>query len=85
MIRTERHMEAMRVGQRGALYRQIAAVFDDLPDRFNAAELYARAAIKSHRDPHVRMTVASILNQDFHCDQIVKWSGRTWRKRPLQR
>ena len=46
-----KQVEATLTSNRGKVYRQIAAVFDSLPDRFTATELYNAAKLEStHAD-----------------------------------
>ena len=42
-----KQVEATVISNRGKVYRQIAAVFDSLPDRFTATELYKAAKLES--------------------------------------
>ena len=51
--------EATR-GLRGHVIAKIAAVFDGLPARFTATELYVAAGI-SAKNPHRRLLIASVL------------------------
>ena len=51
--------EATLTSNRGKVYRQIAAVFDSLPDRFTATELYKAARLESTHAMQRRMLIAS--------------------------
>lgn len=74
-------VENSTTSRRAVLYQKIATVIDQMPDRFQATELYERAGIKRHNHPGHRMMIASILQQDFKLLQITQPGGkRHWKK-----
>ena len=77
-----KQVEATLTSNRGKVYRQIAAVFDSLPDRFTATELYKAARLESTRTGQRRMLIASVLADDFKCICIKSdgGRGRHWKK-----
>lgn len=54
---------------RGHVIAKIATVFDGLPSRFTATELYVAAGISAN-NPHRRMLIASVLRSAFKCEQV---------------
>lgn len=84
-MKSDKQVEASASSRRAIVYRQISAVFDQMPDRFEATQLYMAAGIKKHRNPVMRALVASVLNQDFKCERSFSEHGssRYWRK-PIQ-
>ena len=77
-----KQIEATRTSNRGKVYRQIAAVFDSLPDRFTATELYNAAKLESTRTGQRRMLIASVLSEAFKCVSVRSdgGRGRHWKK-----
>ena len=77
-----KQVEATLTSNRGKVYRQIAAVFDSLPDRFTATELYKAAKMESTHALPRRMLIASVLADDFKCICIKSAGGRGrhWKK-----
>ena len=77
-----KQVEATLTSNRGKVYRQIAAVFDSLPDRFTATELYKAAKLESTRTGQRRMLIASVLVDAFKCISIKSdgHRGRHWKK-----
>ena len=59
-------------------YEAIAAVFDQLPERFKLLSLFELAGIKDH--PRTRAAVGLILNRDFKCINVGKGYERVWKK-----
>ena len=79
---SNKQIEATLTSNRGKVYRQIAAVFDGLPDRFTATELCKAAGLVSSRAPQRRILIASVLADDFKCISIKSdgGRGRHWKK-----
>ena len=77
-----KQVEATVTSHRGKVYRQIAAVFDSLPDRFTATELYKAAKLESTRAMLRRILIASVLSERFKCVCIKSYGGRGrhWKK-----
>lgn len=77
-----KQVEATLATNRGKVYRQIAEVFDTLPDRFTATELYRAARLASTNAMQRRMLIASVLADDFKCISIKSdgGRGRHWKK-----
>lgn len=77
-----KQVEATVTSNRGKVYRQIAAVFDSLPDRFTATELYKAAKLESTRTGQRRMLIASVLADTFKCVSVRSDGvrGRYWKK-----
>ena len=77
-----KQVESTVTTNRGKVYRQIAAVFDTLPDRFTATELYRAAGLASTNAMQRRMLIASVLADDFKCISIKSdgGRGRHWKK-----
>ena len=77
-----KQVEATFTSNRGKVYRQIAAVFDSLPDRFTATELYKAARLESARAMQRRMLIAAVLSEDFKCVSVRSdgGRGRYWKK-----
>ena len=77
-----KQVEATLTSNRGKVYRQIAAVFDSLPDRFTATELYKAAKLESTHVMQRRMLIASVLVDAFKCICIKSdgGRGRHWKK-----
>ena len=77
-----KQVESTVTTNRGKVYRQIAAVFDTLPDRFTATELYRAAGLASTNAMQRRMLIASVLAYDFKCISIKSdgGRGRHWKK-----
>jgi len=81
-MRNEKQVEASTTKNRGLVYQQIAAVFDQLPERFKATELYELAKMPSTHSMQRRMLIASVLVHDFKCMQMNSpgGRGRHWKK-----
>ena len=81
-MRYEKQVEASTTKNRGQVYQQIAAVFEQLPERFKATELYELAKLPSTHSMQRRMLIASVLAHDFKCVQIMSpgGRGRHWKK-----
>lgn len=79
---SNKQIEATLTSIRGKVYRQIAAVFDSLPDRFTATELYKTAGLASTNVMQRRMLIASVLVDAFKCISIKSDGGqrRYWKK-----
>ena len=79
---SNKQIEATLTSNRGKVYRQIAAVFDSLPDRFTATELYKAAKLESSHAVQRRMLIASVLSEDFKCVCVrsAGGRGRHWKK-----
>ena len=79
---SNKQIEATLTSNRSKVYRQIAAVFDSLPDRFTATELYRAARLASTNAMQRRMLIASVLADDFKCISIKSdgGRGRHWKK-----
>ena len=77
-----KQVEATLATNRGKVYRQIAEVFDALPERFTATELYRAARLASTNAMQRRMLIASVLADDFKCISIKSdgGRGRHWKK-----
>ena len=77
-----KQVEATLATNRGKVYRQIAEVFDALPERFTATELYKTAGLASTNAMQRRMLIASVLADDFKCISIKSAGGRGrhWKK-----
>ena len=79
-----KQVEATLTSNRGKVYRQIAAVFDSLPDRFTATELYKAAKLESTHAMQRRALIASVLLESFKCVSVSVRSdggrGRYWKK-----
>ena len=77
-----KQIESTLTSNRGKVYRQIAAVFDSLPDRFTATELYKAAKLESTRTMQRRMLIASVLAESFKsvCVLSAGGRGRYWKK-----
>ena len=73
---SNKQIEATLTSNRGKVYRQIAAVFDSLPDRFTATELYKTAGLAATNDMRRRMLIASVLVDAFKCISINSGAGR---------
>lgn len=70
--------EACTVASLGSRYSAIAAVFDQLPDRFRLLDLFTLAGIKD--GPRSRAAAACILYRDFKCVNVGQGCGRVWKK-----
>lgn len=81
-MRSDRQVEASTTTRRADIYRRIRKVFDQLPARFKATELYDLAGILNHTNPGHRMMIASVLEYDFKCIQIRTPSGKSSWKKP---
>lgn len=79
---SNKQIEATLTSNRGRVYQQIAAVFDSLPDRFTATELYKAAGLAATNVMQRRMLIASVLAYDFKCISINSGAGRGrhWKK-----
>ena len=79
---SNKQIEATLTSNRGKVYRQIAEVFDALPDRFTATELYKAAKLESTHAMQRRTLIASVLADDFKCISIKSdgGRGRHWKK-----
>ena len=77
-----KQIEETLTSNRGKVYRQIAAVFDSLPDRFTATELYKAAKLESTHAMQRRVLIASVLSEAFKCVSIKGGAGRGrhWKK-----
>ena len=77
-----KQIEATLTSNRGKVYRQIAEVFDALPDRFTATELYKAAKLESTHAMQRRTLIASVLVDAFKCISIKSdgGRGRHWKK-----
>ena len=77
-----KQIEATLTSNRGKVYRQIAAVFDSLPDRFTATELYKAAKLGSAHTLQRRALIASVLADAFKCVSVRSdgGRGRYWKK-----
>lgn len=77
-----KQIEATRTSNRGKVYRQIAAVFDSLPYRFTATELYKAAKLEATRSMQRRALIASVLADTFKCVSVRSDGvrGRHWKK-----
>ncbi|MFV0601853.1 MAG: hypothetical protein ACK5NE_08555 [Brachymonas sp.] len=77
-----KQVESTVTTNRGKVYRQIAQVFDALPERFTATELYKTAGLASTNAMQRRMLIASVLADDFKCISIKSAGGRVrhWKK-----
>ena len=77
-----KQIEATLTSNRGKVYRQIAAVFDSLPDRFTATELYKAAKLESTHAMQRRALIASVLSEAFKCVCVrsAGGRGRYWKK-----
>ena len=77
-----KQIEATLTSNRGKVYRQIAAVFDSLPDRFTATELYNVAKLESTHVMQRRALIASVLVDAFKCVSVRSdgGRGRYWKK-----
>lgn len=77
-----KQVEATVTSNRGTVYRQIAAVFDSLPDRFTATELYKAAKLESTHAMQRRILIASVLAESFKCVCVLSAGGRGrhWKK-----
>lgn len=74
-------VENSTTARRADLYRRIAAVWDEMPDTFQATELYDKINLTRHNHPGQRMVIASILTNDMKARQVIKPGGkRFWRK-----
>ena len=73
-----KQVEATLTFNRGKVYRQIAAVFDSLPDRFTATELYKAANLESSHTMQRRALIASVLSDTFKCVSVRSDGGRGW-------
>ena len=73
-----KQVEATLTSNRGKVYRQIAAVFDSLPDRFTATELYKAAKLESTHAMQRRTLIASVLSESFKCISVISDGGRGW-------
>ena len=71
-----KQIEATLTSNRGKVYRQIAAVFDSLPDRFTATELYKAAKMESTHAMQRSMLIASVLSEDFKCVCVRRSANR---------
>lgn len=65
-----KQIEATLTSNRGKVYRQIAAVFDSLPDRFTATELYNAAKLESTHAMQRRALIAAVLADTFKCVSV---------------
>lgn len=76
-----KQVEATLTSNRGKVYRQIAAVFDSLPDRFTATELHKAARLESAHMQR-RTLIASVLAETFKCVCVRSdgGRGRYWKK-----
>ena len=84
--RRSSRIEASLSARRAAIYTKIAAVIDQMPDRFKAAELYEVAGIANTNNPGLRTMIAAVLGQDFKCESILQAGGsRYWRKPNAER
>ena len=80
-MRSDIQVEASTSARRAAIYRKVASVIDQMPDRFKATDLYKAAGIQDNGSPGYRMMIASVLAQDFKCESIQRPGGsRYWRK-----
>ena len=79
---SNKQIEATLTSNRGKVYRQIAEVFDALPDRFTATELYKTAGLASTNAMQRRTLIASVLVDAFKCISIKSdgGRGRHWKK-----
>ena len=79
---SNKQVEATLTTNRGKVYQQIAAVFDSLPDRFTATELYKAAKLESTHAMQRRTLIASVLVDAFKCISIKSAGGRGrhWKK-----
>lgn len=78
---TTKQIEASTTARRADIYRKIAAVIDQMPQRFKATELYQAAGISDKSSPGHRAMIASVLAQDFKCESITQpGNKRYWRK-----
>ena len=77
-----KQIEATLTSTRGKVYRQIAAVFDSLPERFTATELYNAAKLDSTHTMQRRALIASVLSETFKCVSVRSYDGigRQWKK-----
>lgn len=76
-----KQIEASMAARRASLRSKIAAVIDQMPQRFKATELYHAAGIPDSKSPGHRAMIASVLAQDFKCDAITQpGNKRYWRK-----
>ena len=80
-MKSDRQIESSTSARRAILFRKISAVIDQMPEKFQATELYEAAGIENHKQPQHRMLISSILQQDFRLLQITKPGGkRFWMK-----
>ena len=81
-MRHEKQVEASSTVNRARIYNMILSVWNDLPDRFKAQQLYDLAAIPNAHAPQRRMLVASVLAADFKCIQVCNSgnNNRYWKK-----
>ena len=79
---SNKQIEATLTSNRGKVYRQIAEVFDALPDRFTATELYNAAKLESTHTMQRRALIASVLSETFKCVSVRSddGRGRYWKK-----
>ena len=77
-----KQIEATLTSNRGKVYRQIAEVFDSLPDRFTATELYKAAKLESTHTMQRRALIASVMVDAFKCVSVRSddGRGRHWKK-----
>jgi hypothetical protein len=81
-MRYEKQVESSTTVNRARIYNMILSIWDDLPDRFKAQQLYDLAAIPKSHVPQRRILVASVLANDFKCIQVCNSgnNNRYWKK-----
>jgi hypothetical protein len=75
---SELQKEACTSSVLGKLYTRIAAVYEQLPQRFTAKEIGQLAGLS--RSPYQRSGVAAILIRDFKCTQVGQGANKVWKK-----
>lgn len=77
-MRSERQVANSTTARRAGIYKQIAAVWDQVPETFRAVDLYEMAGIDKHNHPGHRMMIASVLTESFRARQIKRPNGSSW-------
>jgi hypothetical protein len=71
--------EASVSARRASMYRKVLAIFDQVPDKFQARQVCELAGIKKIQTEY--QVLAKILEQDFKCIQAGYTShDRHWKK-----
>jgi hypothetical protein len=76
---SELQVESSMSARRAILFRKLAAVLPQMPERFMAGQLYDAAGI-NWKNPAQRLLLASILGSSLHCTRVKNGSNWIWRK-----